>query len=244
MHLLDHNHQHHQHHHHHCLCDTSSIAAETLRCLTEGEDRDVASQMTTCQEKISKHASCVSLLPSLPLQCSSLDLESENSISSDILSLHICRESSGLYPIHVRIKIPVADMLLSLLLGCVLKLANTIHMRLAFTFVLLLFMSSLSNGYELHNAQLRDKSQSNSPFQSGISSELKFDLQESTEITPDVISRFEFPEFVALTGRLFWYQIPDKAFPNLERISHYKVSLILPLFYACLSMLTCACLSM
>ena len=209
------------HQHYHCCCAVTSVAGH---CQTETTDRNVSCQLAGfSQEKSRDDALSISHL-SFPFHHSFFNLESEHLINSELLSVHIGKRL--LYSLHGRLKAGtflLFDMLLSLLPGGMPKSTNNLWKGFAMTFFLFSCLS-LANASELHIAQSLDKSHSNS--QSWISSESNFDLQDQVETKSDVTAKFVFPEFVALTGRLFWYQIPEEAFPNLERISHYKVSIV------------------
>lgn len=219
-----------QYYHH--LSKMSSTAGTRSSSRIEDNDRNFSAKMPDDQREVSEKAN-PPLTSWSSLQCSFFGFQNSHSHLNCVLSaIHRSRENSCLSSLHTRLKariFPVTDFLEFLISLVVMptrskQKCRTSTFKACFAFVLLLLFSfsSLTNASEMEDGNPPwKKSRSDSSFQSWTSSELEFDLQESAE--SDVTSRFEFPEFVVWTGRLFRYQIPKEAFPHLKEISHYKV---------------------
>lgn len=107
------------------------------------------------------------------------------------------------------------------------SLANSFHKKRFLLF--LLFLAILTHPSVAQTGiQSEQKSHSDSPFQTWVIAEIdsRADSQTLDGMEPHR-KAFQFPNFVIPVNKLFWYQIPDEAFSNIEEIHYYQVKLMM-----------------
>jgi len=97
---------------------------------------------------------------------------------------------------------------------------------LTFQTAMLFFLLLLSSLFHTSlQEQTKASSTSSKPSNFPWSVSTDFEVEELNSDISSTVKRFEFPELIGYTGRLFQYHIPSQAFPKLKVTHGYQVSM-------------------